>query len=270
MVTSPGTDAMAPRYDFHIHTAFSTCADQEMSLTDLIAGCEKLGFVKIGITDHYYGADKLDRQCAVLEEIRALSTPVEVYFGVEAGFGYKLGRHPLSREEQAEHGFQYAIGTHHSSYIKGEYDLEKIVATHHEYHLKTVQDPSIDVLGHPWRFLKPEFERAGWPWLNSMKPVPESMSRELARAAVENGKAIEINTTSNLTSLKQPESYYREYEEYIALLNEEGVTFSLASDTHQVSELETMLVAWEVAERIGIPDGRIWSPSCAPANAPVK
>jgi len=259
---------MLPRYDFHIHSAFSVCADPSMTLRAIVAEAERLRLQAIGITDHYYGPDRVGEQAAVGRELAEIETPVELYFGVEAGFGYKLGRHPLSREEQLRHGFQYAIGSHHSTYLR-EYDIEKIVATQHEHHLKTCEDPSIDVLGHPWRFLKPEFEREGWPWLETMKVVPESMTRELARAAVETGTAVEMNTTSNLTNLKVPESYHREYAEYLAILAEEGVAFSLATDAHQVSELATVETALGVAGGLGLTDERIWAPECEPVNEPV-
>jgi len=257
---------MAPKHDFHIHTALSACANDAMTLEAIVTGCERVGCESIGITDHL-APDGHERNSSIRKEIEALTTPVKVYLGAEVGYAWKLETHAMTAEQKAEYGFQYAIGSHHSTYLK-EYDLAKIVRVQHQYHLKTCEQSSIDILGHPWRFLYESFTRAGWPWIDTMKCVPESMTRELARAAIETGTAIEINTTSNLCMKFQPESYFEEYVDYIAILAEEGVTFSLGSDAHELDEFETIKLAWDVVDRLGIPDERIWHPSCPPANRP--
>jgi histidinol phosphatase-like PHP family hydrolase len=258
---------MAPKTDFHIHTELSACAARDMTLAAVIEGVEAAGVAAIGIADHLNAREHAERNALVRKEIEQLDTPVEVYLGAEVGFAYKLGRHPLTGEDKARLGYQFAVGSHHSTYLK-EYDLDRIVRRQHEYHLATCADPVIDVLGHPWRFLYESFQRAGWPWIDTMKCVPESMTRELARAAIESGTAIEINTTSNLCMKFQPESYFEEYVDYVAILAEEGVTFSLGSDAHELHEFETIHLAWEVVDRLQIGDERIWRPIGPPANRP--
>ncbi|KPJ52502.1 MAG: hypothetical protein AMS16_06315 [Planctomycetes bacterium DG_58] len=259
---------MAPKHDFHIHTNLSACANPAMTLSAVVAECERQGLESIGITDHL-GLDQMARNSAIRTDIAALHTPVNVYLGAEVGYAWKLNRHALTREGKQQYGFQYAIGSHHSTYLK-EYDLEKIVAVQHQYHLKTCENPVMDILGHPWRFLYEEFKRRGWPWIDTMKCVPESMTRELGQAARETETAIEINTTSNLCMKFQPDSYFAEYVAYLAVLAEEGVTFALGSDAHELHELKTIRLAWEVVDRLGIPQGRIWHPTCSPANPPQQ
>ena len=255
---------MAPKYDFHIHTSLSACANPAMTLDAIVAECERLGLESIGITDHL-GLDQLERNSALRRDIEALDTPMGVYLGAEVGYAWKLKTHALTAEDKAKYGFQYAIGSHHSTYLR-EYDLEKIVATQHEYHLRTCEHPVMDILGHPWRFLYEEFRRQEWPWMDTMKVVPEKMTRELGQAARETNTAVEINTTSNLCMKFNPESYY-EYVAYLAILAEEGVTFSLGSDAHELNEFETIRLAWQVVDRLGIGDDRIWHPTGVAASA---
>jgi len=236
-----------------------------MTLEAVARGCEQAGLTAIGISDHLNRPEDAERNAVLRKEIEKLDTPLAVYLGAEVGYAFKLGRHPLTAEDKQRLGYQYAIGTHHSTYVR-EYDLDRIVQLQHGYHLVTCADPVIDVLGHPWRFLYEEFRRTGWPWIDNMKCVPESMTRELARAAVESDTAIEINTTSNLCMKFQPESYFEEYVQYLSILAEEGVTFSLGSDAHELDEFETIKLAWEVVDRLGISDDRIWRPAGEAAN----
>ncbi|HUV39922.1 MAG TPA: PHP domain-containing protein [Planctomycetota bacterium] len=255
---------MAPKHDFHIHTNRSACANEAMTLSAIVRECERLGLESIGIADHL-GRDQLERSAGLRKDIEALDSPVDVYLGAEVGYGWKTQTHGLTEGQKQQHGFQYAIGSHHSTYLR-EFDLEKVVRLQHEHHLKTCANPAMDILGHPWRFLYEEFKRCEWPWIDTMTCVPESLTRELAHAAVETGTAIEINATSNLCMKFQPDSYFEEYVAYLAVLAEEGVTFALGSDAHELHELKTSRLTWEVVDRLGIPDDRIWHPGVAAAN----
>ena len=40
-------------YDFHIHTAWSHCADRENTLENIIETAQWLGLKTIALTDHY-------------------------------------------------------------------------------------------------------------------------------------------------------------------------------------------------------------------------
>ena len=258
---------MVPRHDFHIHTRLSACANPAMELTAIVAECERLKLESAGITDHLNRPEQAEMNAAVLADIRGLKSSVGVYFGAEVGYSDKLNAHPLTQERKEKLGFQYAIGSHHSAYVK-RYNPRKIIELQHRHHLLTCEDPAMDILGHPYRFLKEEFDAAGWPWIDSMRLVPEKLARELGQAARETGTAVEINTTSNLCMKFNPPSYLEEYVEFLSILADEGVTFSLGSDAHELNEIETIRLAWQVVDRLGIPDSRIWRPGAAPASRP--
>jgi histidinol phosphatase-like PHP family hydrolase len=88
--------------------------------------------------------------------------------------------------------------------------------------------------------------------------------RELGQASRDTGTAIEINATANLVSPRNSVRFVAEYEEYVAALAAEGATFALASDAHSIEQLQQVAAAWELADRIGLTEERIWRPSVEP------
>ena len=56
-----------------------------------------------------------------------------------------------------------------------------------------------------------------------MKAVPDSYVRELGQTARETGTAIEINASANLEFSRFPESYVKEYIEYLGRLKSDGL-----------------------------------------------
>ena len=253
-----------PRYDFHIHTKYLGCANQTMEIPAIVRECESLGVTSLAITDHLNTLDKVELHVPIREDLEALSSAVDIYFGVELnhlgcdeGFAY-------SAEIAQQYGFQFAIGGIHSVYVT-EYDLANIVDIQHRHHLQTCRDPLVQILVHPYWFAKGQFDSQGWPWFDSMKAVPEQYARELGQAACETGTAIEINGGANLENREWPERCVEEYIEYLAILAEEGVQFSLGSDAHDIGRLRDIESTWKVIERLGLGADRVWRPDCAPA-----
>ncbi|HIE03628.1 MAG TPA: PHP domain-containing protein [Candidatus Latescibacteria bacterium] len=253
-----------PRYDFHIHTKYLGCANSTMEVPAIVEECRRLGATKIGITDHLNSLDKLEFHLHIRRDIEELEDiGVAVYFGVELNFTGCDGEFAFSRRIKEEYGFQFAIGGIHSTYLE-EYDVRKLVEVQHRHHIRTCQDPLVQVLVHPYWFSKGEFDRNGWPWFNFMRVVPESYVRELGQASRETGTAIEINGTANLMNPNFGEDYFKEYKDFLSILAEEGAMFSLGSDAHDIGHLKAVREVWRVVEELGIPEDRIWSPGCGP------
>jgi len=259
----PLEPAVSVKSDFHIHTSFSTCANKDMLLPTILDRCRSVGLEEIGISDHLYKTELTESLVDMRRQIKELGESVpKVYFGSEVGYNGRLNCHPLTLEQKQELGFDYAIGSHHSPYIK-EYNVTRLIEEQHRHHLLTCQDPAMDILGHPYRLLYHEFLNLGWPWFCSMNIVPRNFIHELGQAARETGTAVEINTTSNLVMKFNPPQYFEHYVEFLSILNDEGVTFALGSDAHEIEEIDTIKVAWQVVERLKIPAERIWSPKSA-------
>jgi len=50
----------------------------------------------------------------------------------------------------------------------------------------------------------------------------------------------------------------------MAILAEEGVSFALGSDAHDISHLQRARLAWEVFEKLALPEDRLWRPAGEP------
>jgi len=252
-----------PKYDFHIHTKYLGCANATMEIPSIVKECERLGVVSLAITDHLNTLDKLELHVPIREDIEALDTEVEIYFGVELNFTGCDQGFAFSQEIKEKVGFQFAIGGIHATYLE-QYDLRKLVDIQHRHHLRTCQDPLVQVLVHPYWFGKGEFDKHGWPWFDSMKVVPETYVRELGQVSRETGTAIEINGKANLRNPAFSQDYVEEYFDYLSILAEEGALFSLGSDAHDLSHLEAIQDTWHMVERLDLSQDRIWRPECKP------
>lgn len=236
-----------------------------MKVRAIIERCASFGLAKLGITDHLSTLDKLPLHRKIREDIEAVGSDagIEVYFGAELNFLEADGAFAYSEEVREEFGFQFAIGGIHGTYLE-KYDIDKLVAIQHRHHLRTCEDPLVQVLVHPYWFGKGEFDTKGFPWFDNMKVVPESMTRELGAAARETGTAIEINACANLVNGQYSASYVEEYVEYLAVLESEGATFAAGSDAHDINSLQKIESAWAVMERLGLSEDRIWRPAGSP------
>lgn len=252
---------MSANYDVHIHTKYLGCGNETMELAAIVRACESLGVTCIGITDHLNRPDQLELHRPILKDIRSLSTDVPVYFGVELNFTGCDEGFVFSRQIKETYGFQFAVGGIHSTYAD-KFDLEAVIEVQHRHHLRTCQDELVDVLVHPYWFSRGEFETKGFPEFESVRAVPVRLTRELGQTARQTHTAIEINAGANLAN--RSESYLAAYTDYLAVLAEEGVTFAVGSDAHDIGHLERVRLAWEMVDRLGLSDDRIWRPSGEP------
>ncbi len=92
----------SPRYDLHMHTKYLGCANGTMEIPAMVAECRRLGVQVIGITDHLNTLDQLPLHAPIREEIAALDTDIEVYFGVELNYQACDGEYAYSAEIQEQ------------------------------------------------------------------------------------------------------------------------------------------------------------------------
>lgn len=258
-----------PRCDFHIHTKYLGCGNATMEIAAIVRECQRLGVTALGITDHLNSFDRLELHRPIRKDIEALATPLAVYFGVELNFLSADGGMAYNAAIREQYGFQFAIGGIHGTYLNA-YDLKAIVDIQHRHHLKTCRDPLVDVLVHPYWFHKPEFDKNGWPWFDSMQAVPESYARELGQTAKETGTAIEINACANLKNPAYSDRYVKEYIAFLAVVAEQGACFALGSDAHDLQQLQGIKTVWQVAEQLNLTADRIWQPPSPPLSPPGR
>ena len=259
---------MRPTYDLHVHTHYLKCANQTMAVPAILEECGRVGVTCLGITDHLNTLDKLPLHELIRSDLAQAAPPMPVYFGVELNFLGRDGRFAFSAEVKDKLGFQFAIGGIHGTYLE-EYDLRKIIDVQHRHHLKTCEDPLVDVLVHPYWFGKQEFDQKGWPWFDSVRAVPPSYTGELGQVARATGTAIEINAEANLVNGANRPGYLDEYAEYLAILADEGCAFSVGSDAHDRSHLAAIASTWDMVERLGLGPERIGRPQGKPFAGPA-
>jgi len=254
---------MAAAYDCHVHTKYLKCANETMNVPEILAECARLGVTCLGIADHLNSFDKAPLHKLIKRDLGEADPPFEVFFGVELNFMACDGEFAFNAELKEEYGFQFAIGGIHGTYC-AEYDLRKIIDVQHRHHLRTCENPLVDVLVHPYWFGKGEFDRNEWPWFDSVTVVAEAYARELGQVAKETGTAVEINSCANLVNPANPDGYVAEYADYMAAIAAEGPMLAVGSDAHDISQLAHVSAAWQMVERLGLPDERIWRPSGTP------
>ena len=258
---------MPPRIDIHVHTNISACADRSMTLDAIVRESESLRHVVVGIADHVNHPDHVARNAALRRDIERRRTGVAIYFGAEDNYLPEFGGHSISRQLKARFGYQYVIGSHHNLYLPpGCSDLETLVRTQHSHHLETCRNPAMDVLGHPFRYLKGTLEKCGRPPTAMEEAMPDERVRELGRTARETGTAIEINAESFLVHRAPDDPLLFGYLRLIDILAAEGVDFAIGSDAHRPFELAFAAPAWDLVDRMGISPHRIWRPEGTPAS----
>ena len=252
------------RHDYHIHTKYLGCANETMLVPDILRQCEALGVESVAFTDHLNTVDRLRDHEPIRRDIGQLAPSIPVYFGVELNFLGCDEDFAYSEQVREQGGFQFAIGGIHGTYLE-RYDQAELVRIQHRHHLRTCENPLVDVLVHPYWFGKGEFDRNDWPLFGSVDVVPRSCVKELGEASRETGTAIEINSSAILVNPVYDQESYREF---LVLLAESGAIFSCGSDAHDISELASIRSAWDTFQGLGLTEDRLWEPPCPPVAGP--
>ena len=87
----------------------------------------------------------------------------------------------------------------------------------------------------------------------------------LVRWARETGTAIEINASACFLAMGG-DDWRAAYMDYLAVLAEQGATFSLGSDSHAYAGLKQIALSWNAAEQLGLDASRIFRPKCKALN----
>ena len=251
--------------DFHIHTEHLKCANETMTVKNVVKQYETLGLSKIAFTDHLDNFESAEKHLLISHDICELDTNLDVYFGVELNFMSCDGKLAYNEEIKERIGFQFAIGGIHSSYVD-EYDIKKMIDIQHRHHIRICQNPLVSILVHPYWFSIREFLENDWPKVHPLKYVPENHIKELAQISGETNTAIELNSISCLQATFFGEDAPEIYEEYIMKLAEEGAVFSFGSDAHDIGQLDSISSCFNLADKLSLEKERIWQPDFEPLN----
>ncbi|HJN14065.1 MAG TPA: PHP domain-containing protein [Armatimonadota bacterium] len=272
--------------DWHIHSR-NSCDGASAPIHEIIRGAEVQGITDFGVTDHVHTAYNLPDMDASREEYLANQPAARFHFGVEVSvvsewelgqldrirsegltYGLRSGGPPgaapaigLTEADIDRLGIEHVVGgTHWPLYCEVERD--EVIRDYHRQNMFLAEHPLVDIVAHPWWWMGHWKDEDGRyttdPWLDDFGKVPTSMHDEFAAATVESGTAVEINIGACLMNADYPESFAGQYVEYLALLNERGVTFSVASDLHAATYDVDFPKAAEMLAPLGIADEDLW------------
>lgn len=246
--------------DCHLHTFYQRCGNETLTVPAVIRRAQALGLKKIAITDHLNTLDRLERFRYIKADITDVKTDIEVFFGVELNYTACDGEFAYSREIHEEYGFEVVIGGIHSAYSES-FDPAEIIETQHRHFMKTLQNPLLDVLVHPFWFSRREVEqRPPEFWEQLLAAVPDRLVRDWAAASAGHGCAIEVNAQAIFFHPLFSEEFKRRYCRLLGRLRDHGALFAVGSDAHDLDTLGRSFYVEGLLHGLGVPDAQIWQP----------
>jgi histidinol phosphatase-like PHP family hydrolase len=246
---------MIIRSDWHIHSEASY--DATLPLEEIIAGAERLGYEKIGITDHANFNDEkflsdLRLSAKNVKEIQKKHpnvilgvelTPIEkpefdyiARTGTREGYVAPTQATPFdielaqTKEELMALGVRYAIGAAHWRVdVPGgralQSDVDTLIREWHRQQMWLACDERVTILGHPWYHGRAI-------WYDDLSVIPRSMNMDIAAALKENGKRVECNSHF-FWDKRASERFRHQYAEFLRELFEMGIPVTYGSDSHE-------------------------------------
>lgn len=272
--------------DWHIHTSDS-CDSAALPMADVPRAAAEHDFVAYGVTDHIHTPFNLPDLVRSRAAWEACDPPPNFHFGVEASsvsqweldqvaqglaepgtYGLRSGGPPgaapalgLTEQHIADLHIEYVIaGTHWPLYVPMEPDA--IIRDYHRQNMFLATHPLVDIVAHPW-WCKIGWQSAnrmyeGDPWFDDFGRIPQSMHDEFAAAAIQHGKAIEVNVEAMLLNPEYTLPFRRQYVDYLAGLHARGVVLSLGSDCHSARYDIRMEEAAAMLAEVGLDQLQWW------------
>ncbi len=246
--------------DCHIHTFYQRCGNETLSVPNIIRRAESIGLKKIAITDHLNTLDRLERFRYIKSDIEDVETEIEVFFGVELNYQACEGDFAYSEEIHRDYGFEVVIGGIHSPYTES-FDPDEIIEIQHRHFMKTLENPLLDVLVHPfWFSRKIVKQRPADFWVELLLAVPDEMLQSWAEASSDNRCAIEVNAHAIFFHPLFSDRFKSLYVDFLKKLADSGALFTVGSDAHDINTLGQSFYAEGILHGLGIPEKQIWRP----------
>ncbi|MFA9417358.1 DNA polymerase/3'-5' exonuclease PolX [Natrinema sp. HArc-T2] len=212
------------RGDFHTHTEWS---DGNTTIEAMVEAAAKRDYDYFGIADHAEGPGIVGgmglSDADILEQVEAIravgdDAEIEVFAGIEANVD---ANGEIGLSDEVIDALDVIVASTHSA-------LDQDAETATERLVHAVENPAIDILGHPsGRLLN---QRSGL----------EFDVRAVGRAAAEHGTALEVNSDPRRLDL---------WGSAVQAALEEGATIAIDTDSHQPATLEYMRWGVHTARR---------------------
>lgn len=273
--------------DWHIHSR-NSCDDAALAMADLIREAGNAGILDFGITDHLHTAYNFPDIVRSREEFLSVNPSPRFHFGIEVScvslaeireiarehhdnpvYGFPPARRPdgtlaigITEDDIAKYQIEYVIGGAHWP-MNVPLQREAVIRDYHRQNMFLASHPLVDIVAHPWWWMGHWKDAAGKynaePWFDDFRAIPRSMHAEFAAAIMEHNKAVEINLGANLMNADYPDRFVRQYLDYLAELQSQGVQLAVGSDCHDAHYSEINFhAAGKLLETVGIKDKNLW------------
>ncbi len=249
--------------DCHNHTEFSI--DANYTVLEMVNAAVKMGIEVFAITDHC-DVDEFEKNNLAVTipssvkatEAARASTPIKLLTGVELG-------QPLKNKEKAEYvlnnyNFDFVIGSIHSTKDEKDFfwmdyasmtdsEIELILETYYKEVYDLAKWNEFDSLAHityPYRYIINAKAKRD---ININIDKFDEITAEAFKLIIQNGKAIENNSSSFTKSKEDYDLNYKYMKLYYDL---GGELITMGSDAHMPSAVCNGIVAgYEMLKGIG-------------------
>ncbi|QZT36184.1 histidinol-phosphatase [Halosquirtibacter xylanolyticus] len=225
-------------FDYHIHTKYS---DGVATHQEIIDKAVALGVDEIGFSDHYgyypnNWTTSRELLSKMVEEVllqKSKQDKIKVLLGLEVDF--YPDRIEETKEVLSMYPFDYIMGSvhfingdnfdsdpHHPIYSK--YDINHLYELYYENFVAAVRSGMFDTMSHPDLIKKYNY----YPTKDF-----STLYREVAKVLVEEGVMVEYNTSG----YSRPCNDFFPSDEVTSIFLEEGVQFTIGSDSHKLDHL---------------------------------
>jgi HisJ family histidinol phosphate phosphatase len=223
------------RYNLHIHTAFSACAQPEMTAKAIVKTAEKAGLVQIALTDHY---DHFDRDKDYLAQMDALKAAcAEMHPKIKVLFGFELSCYGVGKfleKDETNQALDYRLVScnHYDRpwWDKPEDKSPRGCAVHTMRIVKSaLESKRYDCVAHPLigRFCRHLEDRT-----EVTKAMTDNELDEICELAAKTETALELNTGA---VRGDPALFHRLWN----LGREVGTIFHYGTDAHSLGYIDT-------------------------------
>ncbi len=246
--------------DYHIHTYYQRCGNQTLTVDNIIRRAEQRGLKSIAITDHLNRRAQLPAFRQIKADIAAAQSSVEVFFGVELNYDGCDGDFVYDPETHEQYGFEVVIGGIHSAYTDSR-DMDEVFAIQHRHFMRTLENPLLDVLVHPFWFPRNQVEQRSSEWWEEfIYRISDDYIEQWAQASLHNRCAIELNAAAIFYNGAMSEGFKANYVEMVRRLRDAGALFSTGSDAHDIDTLGITDYVDGLLDGLRVPEEQIFRP----------
>lgn len=248
---------MTIRADYHNHTINSGCAKESAIAKDMVSKLERLGFLSIGFSDHYYPNRGMDLKLKNLRrEIGEIDTNIDIFVGVEVDM-LSPGILAARKDVLAEYDYVMAASAHyHLNDVMQPLSFEYTAFAQYAYDfmMSSAALDYIDVIVHPFHFGKLKRIHKDFDAIKVMSKFSEQNYARLIDLLKRNDIAIELSRL-----LMEPE-YYESIKPFLLMCKKSGIKFSPGSDAHHIDMVGKIVDIAPLIEKLGINEDDFWSP----------